>query len=122
MRKETVSSNTYSETSEIPDNCIEVYVYHPNDRSKHTFLIHGPSRSSDSWNFLGDFGSKYSKIRPTKDRGHVPVGRNEFNIQQENNVIVNHAVDEIILQKKNIGSSVAEAHENIEHEMYDNNI
>ena len=38
---------------------------------------------------LGDFGSKYIKIRPTKDRRNDPVPRNKFNRKQENNAIVN---------------------------------
>ena len=53
--------------------------------------------SSDEFKVLGDFGSKYAKIRPTKDRGNDPIPRKKFNSQQNNNSIVNNAVDEIFL-------------------------
>ena len=49
------------------------YVYHPKDRSKLTCLIHGPGHSSDECKVLVDFGSKYSKSRPTKECGHDPT-------------------------------------------------
>ena len=42
---------------------------------------------------MGDFGSKYVKSRPTKYHGKYPVPRNKINRQQENNYIVNSAVD-----------------------------
>ena len=46
------------------------YIYHPKYIPKPTCLIHGTGHSSYECNILGDFGSKYAKIRPTKDRGH----------------------------------------------------
>ena len=49
-----------------PINDIKMYVDHLMDVSKQTYLIHGPGHSSDECMVLGDFGSKYSKIRPTK--------------------------------------------------------
>ena len=58
------------------------YVYYPNNKSKHTCLIHGPSHSSYEWKVLGDFCYKYSKIRPTKDRDHEAATKNKFNKQQ----------------------------------------
>ena len=54
--------------------------------------------SSDECKVLGDFGSKYVKSRPTKDRLHDPVPRNKFNIQKQNNDIVNSAMYEIMLR------------------------
>ena len=45
---------------------------------------------------MGDFGSKYSKIRTVKYRDHDPATGKKFNRHQENIAIVNHAVDEII--------------------------
>ena len=48
---------------------------------------------------LGDFGSKYARSRPTKDRGQDPANRNKFNSQQESNDIVNNTVDKISPQK-----------------------
>ena len=36
------------------------------DISKLTCLIHGPGNSSYKCKFLGDFGTKYAKDRPTK--------------------------------------------------------
>ena len=58
-------------------------------------------------------GAMYEKSVPTKDHGRDPSTRNKFNINQENNAIFNHAVDEIILQENNKVSAEAEAHENI---------
>ena len=55
--------------------------------------MHGPGHSSVECKVLGDFGSKYVKIRPTKDRGHDPIPKNEFNRQQDNTDIFNSAVD-----------------------------
>ena len=54
------------------------YVDHPRGDFK-TCIMHGPGHSSVECKVLGDFGSKYVKIRPTKDRGHDPIPRNEFN-------------------------------------------
>ena len=71
---------------------------------------------------MGDFGSKYSKIRPTKDRRNDPTTINKFNIQQDNNAIGNHAVDETILQGNNKVSAEAEEPENIESEIYENGL
>ena len=79
------------------------------DISKKNCLIHGPGNLSDEYKVLGDFGSKYYKISPTKYRGNVPATITQFNRQQENNLIVNHAVDEILLQENDKVSAEAEA-------------
>ena len=63
---------------------------------------------------MGDFVSKYSKSTPTKDHGHNPATRRIFTTQQENYDIVNHAMDEILLQENNKVSAEDESHENIE--------
>ena len=47
---------------------------------------------------MGDFGSKYSKIRATKNRGQKPAKMNKCDKKQEENSIVQNEVDEIILQ------------------------
>ena len=52
------------------------------NRSKQTCLIHGPGNSSDECKVLGDFGSRYSKSRPTKDHGHDPSTKNKVNRQK----------------------------------------
>ena len=90
------------------------------DRSKHTFIINGSGHSSDVWKILKDFGSKYSKISPTKDQVHDPVAWNKFKRQKQNDDNVNNAVDEIIKNNNIKVSVVAEAHENIESEIYEN--
>ena len=56
------------------------------------------------------------------DRGHDTTNRKEFNRQQENNYIVNHALDEILLRENNKVSAEAEAHENIEAKLDYNNL
>ena len=60
----------------------KMFVDHPNDRSKHTCLIHSPGHSPDECKVLGDVGSKYSKSKPSKDCGHYPATKNKFNRKQ----------------------------------------
>ena len=60
---------------------------------------------------MGDFGCKYYKIRPNEDRGNDPPTRKKFNRYQEKNAIINHALDEILLQENNKVSAEAKAHE-----------
>ena len=38
-----------------------------------TFLIHGTIHSSDECIVLWDFGSKYAKVKPTKEHGNHPI-------------------------------------------------
>ena len=59
--------------SESAVNRRKGYVDIPRDRYKLTCLIHNPGNSSYACKVLGDFGSKYYKIRPTKDRGNDPT-------------------------------------------------
>ena len=77
------------------------YVDHTKDISKQTSLIRGSGNSSDRCKALGDFGFEYSKNRPTKDRENDTKTEKKFNRQQDNNDIINHAMDEIILQENN---------------------
>ena len=72
------------------------------DRSKQTFLIHGPGNSSDEYEILGGFSFKYSKIWSTKEQRQEPETRNRFVRQQDNNSLVQHAVNDIILQEKKV--------------------
>ena len=60
----------------------KMYVDHPRDISKLICLIHGPGNSSDECKVLGDFGSRYSKSRPTKDHRHDPSTKNKVNRQK----------------------------------------
>ena len=93
MRVEAVSSNTYYERSESAGKSRKKYIDNTKDIYKPTCVIHSPRNSSYECKVLGYFGSKYSKSRPAKDRGHNTATRKKFNWQQENNAIVNHAVD-----------------------------
>ena len=70
-----------------------------------TLVIH--QINARSW---GDLVLSIIKIRPNKDHRHNTENRNKFNRQQENNNIVNHAVDEIIPQELNKVSAEEEAH------------
>ena len=88
----------YSEMSIIYSKHIKRYVDHPKDRFRKSCLIHGPGYSSYEYKVLGDFGSKYSKIRATKNRGQKPAKMNKCDKKQEENSIVQNEVDEIILQ------------------------
>ena len=58
-----------------------------------TYPIHGPVHSLDKCKVLGDFGYKYIKIIPTKERRHNTVTIKKVNRQQENSCIFNSAVD-----------------------------
>ena len=64
--------------SESADKRRNSYADHPKDRSKLTCLIYGPVHSSDECKVLGDFCYNYSKIRPTKDRGHDHAVKKQF--------------------------------------------
>ena len=64
------------------------YVDNPKDISKPTCLINGTGNSSDECKVLGDFGSKYATITPTKDRGNDPEIRNKFNRQKEKKMLL----------------------------------
>ena len=74
------------------------YVDHPKDGSKPTCIIHGPGNSPDEFKVLGDFGSKYATISPTKDCGNDPTRIKNISRHQENNAMVNSEFDEILLQ------------------------
>ena len=67
MIGETASSNNYPKMSDIASKGRKRYVYHMKYRPKATRLIHGSGHSSDERKVLGDFGSKYSKSKPTQD-------------------------------------------------------
>ena len=71
---------------------------------------------------MGYFGSNYYKSRPSNNHGQEPATRKKFNRHKENNDIVNHEVDDIILQKNNKASSEYEAHENIDDEVDENDL
>ena len=73
---------------ESAGKCRKRYVDNPKDRSKIIGLTHGPERSSDECEVLGDFGYKYSRIRPTKDRIQEPATKNKIGIQQDDNATV----------------------------------
>ena len=73
MRVEATSSNNYSEMSESTGNHRKRYVDNPKYISRQTCLIHGHDHSLDEYKVLGDFGYKYSKIRPTKNRRNEPA-------------------------------------------------
>ena len=115
-------SNTYSEMSESSDKRRKIYVDYPKGKSKPTCIIHGSRHLSDKYKVLGDFGSKYAKIRHTNNRGHNPSNRNKYTRQQYNNTIVNSSVDEITLQENDKVSAGTEAQEIIESEFDDNNL
>ena len=71
---------------------------------------------------MGDFGPKYVKIRPIKDRGNHPVPRNKFNRRQENNSVSISVVDEILLYETKKVSSQKEAPEFLESDFYEDKL
>ena len=69
-----------------------------------------------------DFGTKYAKGTPTKYHGNHPVSRGEIHIHQENNFIVNNAVDEILINEAQKVSAVREAPEFLDSDYDDNGL
>ena len=55
--------------------------------------------------------------RTTRDHGHEPTAKKKFSRQQENNAIVQHSVDKIILQDNEELSVEDETHEYNDSEM-----
>ena len=98
------------------------YVNHPRDRSKPTCLIYGHGNSSDECKLQTDFGTKYVKSRPFKERKQYPTSNKKFEKDQEVNAIFQHAVNEIILQETEKGNASLKNenhdHENIHDEIY----
>ena len=78
--------------------------------------------SSDELKVLGYFGSKYAKYKPTKDCSNHPARRGKFNIQQENNAIVNNLVDEILLHETQKVSDAKGAPEFLDSDFDQNNL
>ena len=71
---------------------------------------------------MRDFGSKYSKSRLTKDCDNEPATKKKINRQQNNNDIVNLAVDKIILRENKKLSAGDETHGNIYSEIDENGL
>ena len=70
---------------------------------------------------MGNSTTNYANSRPTKDRRSSPVPRGKNKRQQENNGIVNIAVDEILLNEtQTVSATNHEAPEFLEYD-YDVN-
>ena len=74
------------------------YVDHPRYQSKLTCIIHSPGNSSDECKVLNCSGSKYTKIRPSKEHRKKPTPKKSFGNNQDKNPMCQNAVDEIILK------------------------
>ena len=84
IRGKAASSTTYSDMRERALTSTEKrYVDHQKYRSKLTCLIHGPGNLTDECKVLGDFVSKYSKVRTTKDIGHEPASMKYYHTANE---------------------------------------
>ena len=62
------------------------------------------------------------KIIPNKDLRQEPATKNKFSKQKENNDIVQHSVDESILQENKKLSVKYETRENIDSEVYEDEL
>ena len=71
---------------------------------------------------MGDFVNQYTKRRPTEYRKKEPETKKKFGIQQENNAIVQHAVDEIILQDNKKLGRKDKTHDNIDDDIYEDEL
>ena len=96
----------------------KLYVDRPSGESK-ICLIHCPGHSSNECKVLGDLGAKYAKGDPTEDHDNYPVPRNKFNRRQDNNYILNSAVNKFILHKTQKLSAAKEAPEFLEYDFDD---
>ena len=97
-RGEDASSKTHPTRGESSGKRQKWYIDHRKIESK-TCLIHGTEHSYDKWKFLGDFGVKYTKSKPTKDHRINPIPRENINRHLLNNYIINNVVDGIILNE-----------------------
>ena len=82
-----------------------------------TCTVHGPGNYSDECKTLEEFGSNYSKVRPTRYQSQETTIKKKYGRYQENNVIVQHAVDGIFLQDKDKLSVKDETHKKIDDEV-----
>ena len=91
----------------------KIYVEYTKGKYKPTCIIHGPGHSLYECKVLGDFCSKYDKIRPTDDPGYGLTKIRKFNRQHYKNDVVNSAVNEILMHEYQRVSADKGAHENI---------
>ena len=73
-RGESTLSWNRPEKGEIADKRRKRHVDSPTGKSK-ICLIHGPGHSTEECKILGDLGTNYANIRPTKYRGSSPLPR-----------------------------------------------
>ena len=73
-RVEADSSQTYPAMGDSNGKRRKQYVDRPSGESR-TCLIHVPGNYFDECKVLGDFGAKYGKGNPTKDRRNITVTR-----------------------------------------------
>ena len=71
---------------------------------------------------MGEFGSKYSYSKPTKDHWNHPIPMETFNRQLEKNDIIKNLVDEILLNETHKVSAAREAPENLDYDCDKNDI
>ena len=79
-------------------NFKQSYVYHPRDISKLTCIINVPGDSSDEFKVINNFGAKYVTCRIFNESIQETTFNKRVFKNQELNDIVQHAVDDIILQ------------------------
>ena len=60
---------------------------------------------------MGDFGAKFTRVRPTKYRRKKPATKKRFWRHQDNIYMIQHVVGEIILQEKEKLSAEDETNE-----------
>ena len=77
-----------------------MYLYHPRDRSKLTFLIHCIVHSLYHCKILNNFSTRFDAGNNYKDSRNEPTIY--FFINQEVDATVQHAVDEILYNGKYI--------------------
>ena len=98
MRGEPAQSKTHSDMIKHTGKWKQTYIDHQIDQLKLTCIIHGPGNSPDEFKVLNNVSSKYTKVRPSKEHRHKPAFKKIFGKEQDKNYMVQHAVDEIILQ------------------------
>ena len=121
-RGEAASSNTHPAKDESACKRSKLYLHQLNRASKY-YMIHGLGHSSDEFNILGEFRTKYAADQPTKNRGSNPIPKKGYQEKQDNRAIIDNMVDELhVVESKNLSAINHEAPEFLESDYNSNDL
>ena len=99
MRGLSTLSKTYSDMGKWTGNCKQRYVDRPRYRSGLTCTINGNGHSSEQCKVLNEVGIRHYISRTFKEYSQDPTATKKHRKNHEVNVIVQHAVDYIIVKE-----------------------